>query len=512
MYELTPGQAERMLTAFDYRVNFQANPAIQIQSMIRSEPVDLMASQVQLYKLETDGPSEVVCLVSSEEAEEEGDNLPSFDIFMRFDEMAVPALDLYDCYTRLGLCHVSTTRSDPATVWVHVSPQEDHTGVNVICYDLEPNPTTLISYGVPTNISQANENLFFELELPTVESWITCRLAAIEGDADIAIRFDHLPSQFAYSDAASVSDLTANEMFWVQVPHDATRAYVVVRVEDTLGTANFTCYISEGTSSALEDEVASDPISLEANGIKIFSLDVEVGSIGVECSATTKSGDGWFALEWGDKPRHRFSACTSDTIKEPCILSIPGDENRYDFVPIVYALVRAADTMEDLSVTCKALLPNIQSLEPLNGSVSVDLLARESAFYVIDTVQDETITCSTSESVGSEGDVDLYLSFDNPVFPYNARTANCSSESSDSVEICSLTVPENTTQVHLLLRPFGGAVSSVKAACTTDGSVPQSEVQDRTERPAPSNASCEYEKILVILGLAYSLCLLLLWE
>ena len=166
MYEFTPGQLERMLAAVHYRQNFQHNPEITIQDREASEPVDLMGSEMQTYKLAIVGPSDVVCLVSSAEDDEQEDDGVGFEVFMRFDEKAVPALGLYDCYTRAGSCQASTFESATSTVWIHVSPQQDANGVSLICYDRDPSPTTSISYGVPTDINLGNEDLFLELELP----------------------------------------------------------------------------------------------------------------------------------------------------------------------------------------------------------------------------------------------------------------------------------------------------------------------------------------------------------
>ena len=107
---------------------------------------------------------------------------------------------------------------------------------------------------------------------------------------------------------------------------------------------------SKGSPVALQNNVPSDAMSLEANEIQLFSLNVESGNTGAQCAASTKNGDGWVSVEWGIEPFHGFP-CTTASNYEPCILSYPGKDNFYDYVPILYALVRARDAMEDLTVT-----------------------------------------------------------------------------------------------------------------------------------------------------------------
>jgi len=72
------------------------------------------------------------------------------------------------------------------------------------------------------------------------------------------------------------------------------------------------------------------------------------------------------------------------------------------------------------------------------------------------------ITCATS---ASDGDVDLYIGFDQPV-DVASSVEECGTTFSAS-EICSLVDPGDSAFLYVTLVPFGGPVSDAVVTCTS---------------------------------------------
>jgi hypothetical protein len=200
-----------------------------------------------------------------------------------------------------------------------------------------------------------------------------------------------------------------------------------------------------GPRIALADGVPSVPLGLIRFETQSFTLAIEPGAR-VTCSTTADSGDADLFIRFGAEPdlvegRYICSGITDLSI-ETCIARDPG----VNFV--LWALVEAFTSIENLEITCSATLPPPPTL--LTDGVASDpfsLSSSQTQTFTLAVASGETVMCETA---ADNGDAFLLVRWD--VEPSTELvSADCISASENSTASCNVVDPGNASVLWVLV-------------------------------------------------------------
>jgi len=164
-------------------------------------------------------------------------------------------------------------------------------------------------------------------------------------------------------------------------------------------------------------------------------------------------------------------------LSEPCTLGYGGRENYYPYIPQLFVTVAAdLEPLEDLVVQCSLSSPAIQStLQDNVRSERIDIDARSEALFQVELNQSATVTCETSASSISVGELDLVVESDYKPSRTALFFANCTSETSSSNETCVVDVvveSGDTRMLYVMLTSYDGPVNGASVICTIETEEP----------------------------------------
>jgi hypothetical protein len=466
MYKFTSDQRTAMLDTWDFRTSIVIRPILNVTESIPTDPFDLNYQQIQTFVLpnpsKVSSPLPALLLCTTEDPN--GD----LDVLMRIGEPVDLYLLQYDCYD-FSMCSIRV-KDDDSEIWISVTSWSDNVqDIVLLCNSMPLPPTTQLQEGIPSRVNLAADNsIYFEYPIPTPGAFITCEWTSSNNNADMSLRLDH-----PYT-GAGLYDCNSKSICQVRAPESAQIAFVTIFALEGSTDGSVTC---TSTTPApiipLSNNTPSTLMNVPSRSLQSYILEVERNVTGVRCTAITSNGSGSLYMRWGYEPNLAEESydCINDFADNgtsSCELSYAGYEYEYVYIRFAYAMVITSSLMEDLTVTCQGMLPQITALVDGQATAPLELAPRTNYFFEMPVQPRSVVTCETD----GNGDVDLYLRYDIPVEITTKRTrVNCSSETTLSREQCTVVIPMNTSVLHVSMIPFQGAVTDASVVCFTTLSI-----------------------------------------
>jgi hypothetical protein len=199
---------------------------------------------------------------------------------------------------------------------------------------------------------------------------------------------------------------------------------------------------------ALTDGVPLDPLSLTISETQSFTLAIEPGAR-VTCSTTADSGDGDLFMRFDAVPDYLggdfICGSTSGLSEEICIARDPGG------ALVLWALVVAFTSVENLAITCSTTLPPGPSI--LTDGVASDpfsLSTDQTQTFTLTIASGDTVMCETA---ADEGDLALLVRWGTEP-SLELESADCLSVGGGSVESCTVVDPGDASVLWVLVSAF----------------------------------------------------------
>jgi serine protease len=199
---------------------------------------------------------------------------------------------------------------------------------------------------------------------------------------------------------------------------------------------------------ALTDGVPSDLLGLTLFETQSFTLAIEPGAR-VTCSTTADSGDADLFIRFDAKPDFLGGGyiCRSitDLSEETCIARDPGGAF------VLWALVAAFTSIENLAITCSATLPPPPTI--LTDGVASNpfsLSSSQTQTFTLAIASGDTVMCETA---AGNGDADLLVRWD--AEPSSELVlSDCISVGASSAESCTVVDPGDASVLWVLVYAF----------------------------------------------------------
>lgn len=199
---------------------------------------------------------------------------------------------------------------------------------------------------------------------------------------------------------------------------------------------------------ALTDGVPSALLGLTLFETQSFTLAIEPGAR-VTCSTTADSGDVDLYIRFDAEPDFLggdyICSGTTDLSEETCIARDPGSAF------VLWALVAAFTSIENMAITCSAILPPPPII--LTDGVPSDpfsLSLSQTQTFTLAIASGETVMCETN---AVNGDADLFVRWDAEP-SIELGLADCASGSASSAESCTVVDPGDASILWVLVSAF----------------------------------------------------------
>jgi hypothetical protein len=287
-----------------------------------------------------------------------GDNGDA-DLYLRLN--AEPSLDqfLYDCRSAGTGSVESCAVEDPGfatVVWATIAPYSSFTDVTITCRSTSAVSAIALTLASASNKISLSTGLTqtFVLDVGSESSTIVCETMCDNGDADMYLRVNSVPSISSRLYDCSSAGSTSVEECIVSDLEEATLLFVTVSAFSSFEDLTLTCSsITDIAESrpvlAMVDGVPSEPFSLLTNQVQRLTLQIQSGADAI-CTTSGVDGDADMFVRFNTAPtvdQFLFDCVSNGALSnETCRVSNPGNATA------IWASVVAYTSFVDLVVTC----------------------------------------------------------------------------------------------------------------------------------------------------------------